>query len=137
MQALQLLETYSKTTRDIEITISPEYLAEQSDPAEGVFSYSYTVNMRNGGSDAVQLINRHWIVLSGGVQIADVKGEGVVGEQPVLEPGEDYSYTSWTTVVNPVGSMSGSYTFYSESGEFFDVEVPQFELLYVDQNSVY
>ncbi len=137
MQSLSQLGSFKKCTNDVEITVSPEYAKDQSDPEEGVFTFSYTVTMRNVSDEAIQLINRHWIVLSDGIQIADVKGEGVVGEQPVLEPGEEFEYTSYTTIVDASGSMYGIYTFYSESGEFFDAEIPRFELMYIDPDAIH
>lgn len=133
----ECITSYSETTRNIEVTVIPSYIEEQSDPSSGVYSFSYKVVLKNLGSEGVELINRHWVVMSNESQIADVKGEGVVGEQPVLEPGEEYSYTSWTTIVDPVGSMHGSYTFCSENGEFFDVAVPRFELIYLDPHSLH
>ena len=132
-----LAELYTKTTRNIEISVTPSYLPEQSEPENSIYSYSYEVTISNTGKDTVQLINRHWKIISGGVQVADVKGEGVVGEQPTLEPGQGFSYTSWTTTVDPIGSMYGAYTFYSDQGEFFDVEVPEFQLIYLDPNNVH
>lgn len=135
METAAVQERYSETTRDITVTVSPAYLEERSDPEQGLYSYSYTVWLENAGADTVQLINRHWVVISGGRQIADVKGEGVVGQQPVLQPGDLYEYTSWTAVKDPVGAMYGAFTFYSESGEFFDVPVPKFNLIYIDENA--
>ena len=129
--------SYTKTTRNIQVTVIPNYIEEQSDPSAGVFSFSYKVLMRNLGKEGVELINRHWMVFSDESQIADVKGEGVAGQQPVLEPGEEFSYSSWTTIVDPTGSMKGSYTFCTEDGEFFDVEVPQFSLTYFDTSTLH
>lgn len=137
MQSQVPLGTFRKRSKDVEISVTPEFLPEQSDPSEGIFSFSYAVTLRNAGDEAIQLINRHWIVLSADRQIADVKGEGVIGEQPVLEPAEEFEYSSWTTLVDPYGAMYGTYTFYSESGEFFDVEIPRFDLLYVDPDSIH
>ena len=134
---IELAEKYSKTTRDIQVSVMPDYLPEQSDVEGQRYSYAYSVKLENNGAETVQLINRHWVVMSGGRQIADVKGEGVVGDQPVLEPGAAYEYTSWTTVIDVVGSMYGTYTFYSEKGEFFDVAIPEFHLVYVDDTAVH
>ncbi|MCL4142572.1 UNVERIFIED_CONTAM: hypothetical protein GTU68_005308 [Idotea baltica] len=93
--------------------------------------------MCNLGSETVELINRHWLVFSDLTQIADVKGEGVAGQQPMLEPGDEFSYSSWTTLIDPCGSMSGTYTFCTEDGVFFDVEVPKFELVYFDSSTLH
>lgn len=137
MQEVETLEYYREVTRDIEVTVSPSFLEDESDIEQSVYAYAYTVRIRNGGSETVKLINRHWIVLSAGRQIADVKGEGVVGQQPLLAPNDTYEYTSGTIVVDPVGSMHGTYTFYSESGQFFDVTIPSFNLLYITRDVVH
>lgn len=123
---------YFKTTRGISIGVEPEFLTDQSDSSKNIYSFSYTVVFENLGVDAVQLINRHWRVFSGDRQLADVKGPGVVGENPILQPGEAYTYSSGATIADPIGMMSGSYTFRNEAGEFFDVEVPNFDLVSPD-----
>lgn len=128
---------YKTTTADIVIEVTPTFSESESKVDENVYTYSYTVTIRNVGDKIVQLINRHWKVLSGGRQIADVKGEGVIGQQPVIKPGEEHIYTSWTVVRDSVGVMYGSYTFYCENGSFFDVEIPHFDLIYVDTSSVH
>lgn len=131
------VDSYTKTTRNIQITVIPSYIEEQSDPKEGIYSFSYKVFIRNLGAEGVELVNRHWRVFSYEEQIADVKGEGVGGEQPLLEPGDEFIYSSWTTITAPYGSMQGQYTFISESGEFFDVEVPRFDLRYFDPHTLH
>ncbi|MCB0325877.1 MAG: Co2+/Mg2+ efflux protein ApaG [Bdellovibrionales bacterium] len=137
MQQVEKLEQYSEKTRGIEVTVAPVFLQQESDIDQSVYAYSYTVRIRNEGTVAVKLINRHWVVMSGGRQIADVKGEGVVGQQPILGPGEAYEYTSGTIVVDPVGSMHGTYTFHSETGEFFDVAIPSFNLLFIASDTIH
>ena len=132
MTELRPDEGYILTTNQIKITVVPEYLAEHSDSKQEVYAFSYNVTIENLGSLAVQLINRHWIVFSGGSQFADVKGEGVVGLQPVLDPGDSFQYGSGSTINSPHGSMHGTYTFQNEDGEFFDVEIPQFDLICPD-----
>jgi len=112
-------------------------LEERSDVEAGVYVFTYEVIIENTGSDTIQLLNRHWVVISGGRQYADVKGDGVVGEQPILEPGNIFSYASFTVIAEAVGSMHGSYTFRSESGEFFDVAIPQFDLIYIDCSTIH
>ena len=131
------IELYSKTTKDVEVVISPRFIEPESNLEQGVYAHAYTVTLRNHSRRTVQLINRHWIVMSAGRQIADVKGEGVVGEQPILHPGESYQYTSWTVIKDSVGAMHGVYTFYAETGEFFDVEIPRFNLIYADPTSIH
>ena len=130
-------ESYSEVTQDIRVSIVPQFVERESDPQEAVYAYSYHVTLENIGRERVQLINRHWVIVSGGRQIGDVKGEGVVGQQPVIEPGAVYEYTSWTVVRDAVGSMYGIYTFYSESGEFFDVKIPEFHLVYLESDVVH
>ena len=137
MEAVGGSEYYSQTTKDIEVTVTPAFTPEQSDPARSVYSFSYTVTLVNKGRQIVQLLNRHWLVFSGMKQIADVKGEGVVGEQPILRAGESYRYTSGTVVVDSFGHMYGTYTFRSEAGEFFDVVIPRFNLLFVSSSVVH
>ncbi|MCB0317705.1 MAG: Co2+/Mg2+ efflux protein ApaG [Bdellovibrionales bacterium] len=125
-------EGYSLITNHIKITVVPEYLTEHSDPKNNVYAFSYNVTIENLGSDTVQLINRHWIVFSGGIQFADVKGEGVIGLQPVLNPGDSFQYGSGSTIDDVHGSMHGTYTFQNENGEFFDVKIPRFDLICLD-----
>ncbi len=120
---------FTETTRSVKISVIPVYHEDQSDPERNLYVFTYTVTIENTGDEISQLINRHWIVCSAGIQCADVKGEGVVGDQPILLPGEVYRYTSGTSINDPVGSMWGSYTFQTETGEFFDVSIPKFELI--------
>jgi ApaG protein len=128
------MEKYSETTSGVQITVMPEFIADQSDVDQGRFVYSYTILMKNARDSDIQLINRHWIVFSGGKQIADVKGEGVVGKQPVLKPGESFHYTSGTVVRDSVGSMVGTFTFVDKQGTFFDVAIPRFHLMHADSH---
>jgi len=137
MDQVQLQEEYSKTTRDIKVTVFPEFADDRSNPSRNLYAYSYTVELENIGNETVQLINRHWRVFSAGIQVADIKGEGVIGEQPVLEPNMKFQYTSWTMVSDPIGSMKGSYTFMSDQSEWFDVEIPEFSLVYIDTGAVH
>lgn len=130
-------ELYSQSTKDIVVSISPEFVEERSEPGKNVYVFAYTIRLENVSRRTVQLVNRHWKVMSGGAQFADVKGEGVVGEQPILHPGVAYEYTSWTLIKDPMGSMEGTYTFVSDGGEFFDVAIPRFDLLYVDQTMIH
>ncbi|MCB0329847.1 MAG: Co2+/Mg2+ efflux protein ApaG [Bdellovibrionales bacterium] len=130
-------EEYSQTTEGIEVTASPTFLPERSEKAKSLFAYSYRVRIVNTGDVTSQLINRHWKVISGGRQIADVKGEGVIGEQPVLQPGEAFEYESWTIVHDPIGSMLGTYTFVTENGVFFDVTIPEFPLIHISDMTVH
>lgn len=133
----QALHKTEMNNHGIEISVMPEFVTEQSKPEQGVFVYSYAILIKNNSDKNVQLVNRHWRVYSAGVQIADVKGEGVVGQQPLIRPEEEFVYSSWTMVRDAVGEMKGTYTFYREDGKFIDIDVPAFQLIYVDQQQVH
>jgi ApaG protein len=113
-----------------EISISPQsqYLADQSDEPAGRFVFAYTITLRNTGSISAQLISRHWIITDANNQIQEVKGLGVVGEQPLLAPGESYQYTSGAAITTPVGTMRGTYQMVAEDGTRFDAPIPEFTL---------
>ena len=113
-----------------EISISPQsqYLADQSDEPVGRFVFAYTITLRNTGSISAQLISRHWIITDANNQIQEVKGLGVVGEQPLLAPGESYQYTSGAAIATPVGTMRGTYQMVAEDGTRFDAPIPEFTL---------
>jgi ApaG protein len=112
----------------IDIKVQPAYLAEQSDPANNHYVFSYTVTIRNNGSIPAKLLTRHWIITDGDGLIQEVKGEGVVGEQPHLHPGEGFEYTSGTFMNTPYGTMHGSYQMITDTGEKFDATIPVFQL---------
>ncbi len=122
---------------DIEVLAEPKFVPGKSNLDKNSYVYAYTVSIKNNSDQVVQLLNRHWRIYSAGIQIADVKGEGVIGEKPVLNPGQEYSYSSWTVVRDIVGEMKGQYTFYREDGKFLDVSVPAFQLLYIDESRVH
>lgn len=119
---------YSETTRSIKITVKPVYLEDQSSPTENHFVWAYHIRIENHGGDTVQLRNRYWRITDSLGRVQEVRGAGVVGEQPVLKPGESYEYTSGTPLPTPSGIMVGAYQMESESGERFDVAVPAFSL---------
>jgi ApaG protein len=119
---------YTATTRQISVTVSPTYLDEQSSPEEGHFVWAYHVMIENRGAETVHLLQRHWKIRDAHGQLQEVRGPGVVGEQPVLEPGDAYEYTSGTPLATPSGIMSGSYQMENERGENFDIEIPAFSL---------
>jgi ApaG protein len=119
---------YSQVTNNIKISVTPEHVEESSKPEEGIFYFHYTVTIENLGRDKVQLIERHWVVYSDDDQIAEVVGPGVVGEQPMLESGESFEYTSGTIIHDPIGFMYGTYTFRSGNGKYFEVPIPRFDL---------
>ncbi|MDR3518471.1 MAG: Co2+/Mg2+ efflux protein ApaG [Azospirillaceae bacterium] len=119
---------YSQTTRSIRITVKPVFLEEQSSPVEGHYVWAYHVRIENFGPETVQLRNRYWKITDGTGRVLEVRGPGVVGEQPVLEPGHSYEYTSGTPLAAPSGIMSGAYQMETPSGETFDVVIPTFSL---------
>lgn len=119
---------YTETTRSIQVTVQPIYLEEQSAPDEQRFVWAYHVRIENQGLETVQLRTRHWRITDGIGRTQEVKGAGVVGEQPVLEPGGSFEYTSGTPLPTPSGFMVGSYQMETRSGERFDVAIPAFSL---------
>jgi len=119
---------YTATTRAIQVTVRPQYLPNQSDPARPQFAWSYEVHIENKGDVTVQLRSRHWKITDALGRQQEVKGPGVVGKTPLLRPGEMFEYTSGTSLPTPWGSMGGTYQMVSESGENFDIEIPTFSL---------
>lgn len=110
------------------IEVSPQYLPDQSAPSQGVHSFAYTITVTNTGEVPAQLISRHWHITDANGQLEQVKGLGVVGQQPLLKPGESFQYTSGCRLRTPSGTMHGSYFFVAEDGHRFDVEIPMFVL---------
>lgn len=113
---------------EINVEIATQYIAEQSIPEQDHYVFAYTVTIRNDGNAAARLLSRHWIITDANNKVQEVKGEGVVGEQPHLKPGEQFRYTSGTMLDTPVGSMRGSYQMISDDGVEFDAEIPMFTL---------
>ena len=116
------------STNKINVEIMPAYIADQSDPSNDHYVFSYTVTIRNEGNRPARLLTRHWIITDGDGQVQEVHGEGVIGEQPRLSPGEHFEYTSGTFMNTPVGTMHGSYQMITDAGETFDAEIPNFTL---------
>lgn len=112
----------------IRVRVEPAYILEQSDPDRGRFVFSYTVTIENHGTVAAQLRTRHWVITDGEGKIQEVRGDGVVGEQPYLQPGEGFRYTSGTVMETPVGTMEGSYQMVASDGHEFEAEIPRFTL---------
>ncbi len=119
---------YSDITDSIKVTVVPSYLEEQSSPDQSFFTWAYHVRIENKGKQVVQLINRHWLITDGNGLTQHVRGPGVVGEQPVLKPGEAYEYASGTFLHTPSGLMGGSYEMMAESGERLKIKIPTFSL---------
>jgi ApaG protein len=119
---------YSETTRSIKVTVEPFYLEDQSSPVENHYVWAYHVRIENGGRETVQLRSRYWKITDNRGHVQEVRGPGVVGEQPVLRPGESFEYTSGTPLPTPSGIMVGSYHMETNGGESFAVRVPAFSL---------
>jgi ApaG protein len=119
---------FSKVTDEIKVSVMPNYLEDHSEPSDEHYVWSYTVQVENLGDEPVQLMDRHWIIADGVGHKEEVKGEGVVGEQPVLKPKEGFRYTSGTSLHTPSGMMMGSYGMRDKDGKLFNVDVPAFSL---------
>ena len=119
---------YSATTKDINVKVEPRYMADRSDPAEKRFFWAYTVEIANSGAAPVQILARHWIITDQNGRREDVRGVGVVGEQPVIEPGSSFTYTSGCPLPTPSGTMVGTYQAIDSAGETFTVDIPAFSL---------
>ncbi|MBP8277295.1 MAG: Co2+/Mg2+ efflux protein ApaG [Propionivibrio sp.] len=112
----------------IAVTAVPQFIADQSDPDSERYVFAYTISVENVGTVAAQLISRHWIITDGNSRVQEVRGLGVVGEQPLLRPGEKYEYTSGCQLETPVGTMRGKYQMVAEDGTQFEAAIPEFTL---------
>lgn len=121
-------DVYVARTRDILVRAAPIYQPSQSDPAKNQFTWTYTMEIENHGSETVQLVSRHWIITDALNRVEEVKGAGVVGDQPTLKPREAYRYVSACPLTTSSGAMRGSYQMVTDSGEIFDAEIPEFSL---------
>lgn len=119
---------YTARTREIRVSVESAFLDEHSSPSDDHYVWAYRVRIENEGSSTVQLLSRHWKITDGRGRLQEVRGAGVVGEQPVLEPGESFEYTSGTPLPTPSGIMLGTYGMRSQDGERFDIEIPAFSL---------
>lgn len=118
----------STSTRGILVTVRSQYIPEKSSTAARQYAFAYTVNIANRGEVTAQLESRHWIITDAEGDVQEVRGEGVVGAQPVLQPGEEFEYTSWCMIATPVGTMRGSYQMVTAEGDRFDAEIAPFKL---------
>ena len=116
------------STYQMTVTVEAKYLEEQSDPDRSRYVFAYAVTIKNTGSVAAQLISRHWVITDANNQVQEVKGLGVVGHQPLLKPGEQFEYTSGTSLATPQGTMRGEYFCVAEDGEQFGTPIPEFVL---------
>jgi ApaG protein len=119
---------YRAATRNIEVVVTPRFVADRSSPENNYFFWAYTISITNKGDDTVQLKTRHWRITDAHGRQQEVRGAGVVGEEPVLKAGEVFEYTSGVPLQTPSGFMTGTYGMVSVSGEHFDVDIPAFSL---------
>jgi ApaG protein len=115
-------------THKIRIDVDTSYLEDQSDPKERRFVFSYTITIRNEGKVPARLLTRHWIITDSNGKVQEVRGDGVVGEQPYLKPGQGFRYSSGAVLETPVGAMQGSYQMVADDGAQFDAPIPAFRL---------
>jgi ApaG protein len=126
---VKALFPHAATTRGVTVRVSVSYLPEQSEPRRGRWFWAYHVRIENEGPAAVQLLTRHWVITDGRGARHTVEGEGVVGEQPLVEPGGSFDYVSGCPLATPTGAMQGAYRMIDEGGAVFDVEIPRFQLI--------
>lgn len=119
---------YRATTHAIQVDVEPAYLADRSDPVHDRYFWAYTITIENRSQRTVQLVARHWRITDGQGRLEEVRGAGVVGEQPILKPGEKFRYTSGCPLTTPTGFMSGAYQMSDENGEAFEIDIPTFSL---------
>ena len=113
---------------EIQVSTQVEYIPDQSSEEQDRYVFAYTITITNTGSIAAQLISRHWVITDAGNSVQEVRGLGVVGEQPLLKPGESFEYTSGSAIATPVGTMKGSYQMVAEDGTKFDAQIAEFTL---------
>ena len=114
--------------QNILVDVTTEFVPDQSDTEQQRFVFAYHVTIKNDGDSPARLISRHWVITDGNERVQEVRGEGVIGEQPTINPGEHFEYTSGAVLETPVGSMHGSYDMVGENGETFQAEIPVFTL---------
>ena len=128
MYTFERMTSYTATTQDITITARPIYLDGQSDAIAKKFTFAYFITIENRGEDSVQLLRRHWYIHNSNGEMKEVDGEGVVGKQPIISPGNSHNYNSFCVLETFEGFMEGTYLMQHESGEFFEVKIPRFNL---------
>jgi ApaG protein len=121
-------DAYVATTRGVRVVVAPRFLPEESKPDQGRFFWAYVVRIENVGEETVRLVSRHWVITDARNRTEEVRGPGVVGETPVLTPGESFEYTSGCPLETASGAMHGSYGMVTEAGETFDAVIPAFSL---------
>lgn len=123
-----MASSYQAETRGVTIRVAPSFLPEHSDPDEDRWVWAYTIEIENGGGETIQLIDRRWIITDAQGRVEQIEGQGVVGEQPVLQPGDSYQYTSGCPLTTDSGAMVGAYGMVTEAGERFEAAIPAFSL---------
>ncbi|MDT8387725.1 MAG: Co2+/Mg2+ efflux protein ApaG [Thiogranum sp.] len=118
----------SSDSHNIKVEVKTQYIEDQSIPDQGRYIFAYAITIQNLGDVPAQLLSRHWVITDSNNKVQEVKGEGVVGEQPHLKPGEQFQYTSGTMLETPVGSMHGTYQMITDDGVQFDADIPPFTL---------
>jgi len=121
-------QAMNSKNQNIVVDVDTLYIESESSPEADQYVFAYTITIKNEGSAAAQLLTRHWVITDANGQVEEVRGDGVVGEQPNLKPGEGFQYTSGTVLKTPVGTMSGTYQMVSEDGSSFDAQIPEFML---------
>lgn len=122
------MNTSAATTRGVTVEVESRYIREKSDPIRNRWFFAYDIRISNHGDDVVQLLNRHWIITDANGKVEEVKGPGVVGNQPILAPGESFDYTSFCPLTTPFGTMEGSYQMVTDGGTTFNADIAQFAL---------
>ena len=122
------MTTTPEPQHQIKVDVETAYLEDQSEPGEQRFVFAYTITLRNSGKVPARLLTRHWVITDANGRIQEVRGEGVVGEQPHLKPGQGFRYSSGAVLETPVGSMHGSYQMLADDGAHFDAPIPAFRL---------
>ncbi len=117
-----------QNTHDIRVAVETNYVEEQSEPDSGRYVFAYTITIHNAGSVPARLLTRHWFITDSNARVQEVRGEGVVGKQPYLRPGESFRYTSGAVLTTAVGSMRGSYEMLADDGKRFDADIAPFTL---------
>ena len=127
-KAIQQMSSSEATTRNIRVRVQAQYDPRRSNPQQSQWFFLYTVNITNEGQDTVRLISRHWIITDGMGEVEEVRGPGVVGNQPMLKPRKSFEYTSGCPLTTPFGSMHGTYQMINQGDEHFDIEIAPFTL---------
>ena len=130
------MSAYEATTRGVTVRVRPQFLPDESEPDDRRWVWAYTIEVENRGAQEVQLLSRHWVITDATGRVEHVQGPGVVGEQPILPPGARFTYTSGCPLPTPSGTMAGSYSMVTKTGERFEAEVPAFSLDLPDSRRV-